>query len=152
MTNGTRVNKMVTTAAKTKKGKSQMPLNWYDLARDLALRPIHSDKVHRVAIRVLGRLASLDRMTKEQGDYFEVLASLVEDYEKTQWPIDTSRVTVIDTLQFLIEHNNMTASDLGRKLGDRTLGHKLLTGKRKLTTAQVRKLADHFRVSTDVLI
>jgi HTH-type transcriptional regulator/antitoxin HigA len=152
MTNGTRVNKMVTTTAKTKKARTKMPSSWYDLARDLALRPIHSEKVHRIATRFLERLASLDRMTKEQSDYFDVLATLIEDYEKTQWPIDTSRVTVIDTLQFLIDQNGMTASDLGRKLGDRTLGHKLLTGKRKLTTAQVRKLADHFRVSTDILI
>jgi len=143
---------MVVTEAKTKKASGQMLSSWYDLARDLALRPIHSDKVHRMATRVLERLASLDRMTKEQSDYFEVLAGLIEDYEKTQWPIDTSRVTVIDALQFLIEQNDMTASDLGRMFGDRTLGHKLLTGKRKLTTAQIRKLADHFRVSTDLLI
>jgi antitoxin component HigA of HigAB toxin-antitoxin module len=52
-----------------------------------------------------------------------------------------------------MEDHNITASQLGRMIGnDRTLGHKILTGKRKLTTEQIKILADTFNVSTDLFI
>jgi antitoxin component HigA of HigAB toxin-antitoxin module len=52
-----------------------------------------------------------------------------------------------------MEEHDMNASELGRLIGnDRTLGHKILTGKRALTTEQIRILADTFKVSTDLFI
>ncbi|MCP4451497.1 MAG: hypothetical protein GY809_08550 [Planctomycetes bacterium] len=41
----------------------------------------------------------------------------------------------------------MTQSDLGRLLGERTMGHKILAGKRQLAVAQVKILARTFKVS-----
>ncbi len=38
------------------------------------------------------------------------------------------------------------ASDLGRLLGNRSLGSLLLTGRRELSKAHVRLLAEHFKV------
>jgi len=52
-----------------------------------------------------------------------------------------------------MEDHRMTGADLGRLIGgDRTIASKILNGKRKLTTEQVRILSNHFKVSADLFI
>ena len=50
-------------------------------------------------------------------------------------------------LRFLVEENGLTGRELGRILGDETLGNRVLRGERELSKAHIRKLADHFGVS-----
>jgi len=130
----------------------ELPTHYFDLVQLVPLRPIKSIAAHTQAVRMLSRLGQLERMNRDQSEYFEVLADLVEQFERRRWPIDTTTVSVPEILQSFLADHGMTASDLGRLLGDRTLGHKVLTGKRNLTTAQIRTLADHFSVSTDLFI
>lgn len=140
-------------ATLTKMAKSgEIPTDWLDLAQLEPLRPIHSDSACRRATNVLLALGKLPRMNRAQRDYFEVLSSLVADYEDAHYPIDTAKITVVEILESLMEDHGMTASDLGRMLGDRTLGHKILHNKRQLTVAQIAILAERFKVSTDLFI
>lgn len=143
---------MTTTIEKIK--NQSIPGNWDDLVSAfLRLRPIASDSAHSMAIAILERLATLPDMNKAQSDYFEVLSDIVAKYENKRWAIDTSDISVIDILKSFMEDHEMTASDLGRLIGnDRTLGHKILTGKRKLTTDQIKILSNRFKVSTDLFI
>ncbi len=46
----------------------------------------------------------------------------------------------------------MNVSDLGRLLGDRSLGPKILNGDRALSKAHIKLLAKHFNVSPAVLL
>ena len=46
----------------------------------------------------------------------------------------------------------MSASDLGRLLGDRSLGPRILNGDRALSKAHIKILANHFNVSPAVLL
>lgn len=55
-------------------------------------------------------------------------------------------------LRFLLESHGMSASDLGRLLGDRALGTRILNGKRELSKAHIKTLAAHFQVSPAVLL
>ena len=126
--------------------------DYLELVQTVSLRPIGSLAAHKKAVRMLKKLGEIDTMNTDQSDYFEVLAELVEDFERTRWPINTSKVSVPSILQSFLDDHGMTASDLGRLLGERTIGYKVLSGKRKLTTAQVKILADRFRVSADLLI
>ena len=96
--------------------------------------------------------ATLDKQNSIATDYFDVLAELVAAYERIRWSINSVRVSVPAIIQSFLDDHEMTASDLGRLLGERTMGHKVLSGKRKLTTTQVKILANHFRVSTDLFI
>jgi antitoxin component HigA of HigAB toxin-antitoxin module len=137
------------------KNKNQsIPQNWDDLVFEfLRLRPINSDAAHSKAVAILEKLATLPRMNKAQNDYFEVLSDLVAKYENQRWNIDTSEISVVEVLHSFMEEHNMNASDLGRLIGhDRTLGHKILTGKRRLTTEQIKILAHTFKVTTDLFI
>jgi len=56
-------------------------------------------------------------------------------------------VDAIDLLRYLMDDRGMNASDLGRLLGDRSLGPKLLHGDRGLSKSHIRKLADYFSIS-----
>jgi antitoxin component HigA of HigAB toxin-antitoxin module len=46
----------------------------------------------------------------------------------------------------------MTSSALGELLGHRSLGSKLLRGKRQLSKTHIRILADHFKVRADLFL
>lgn len=131
-----------------------IPTHWDELVSEfLRLRPINSDMAHEKAVGILEKLAELPSMNKAQSDYFEVLSDLVVKYEDKHWNIDTSGLTVVDILKSFMEDHNMTGADLGRLIGgDRTIASKILNGKRTLTTDQIKILANHFKVSTDLFI
>ena len=131
-----------------------IPGNWDELvAAFLSLRPITSHSAHEKAVKILEKFAVLPNMNKAQSDYFEVLSDLVAKYESEHWNIDTSDVSVVDILKSLMEVHNMTATDLSHLISnDRTIGCKILNGKRKLTTEQIKILAHTFKVSADLFI
>jgi antitoxin component HigA of HigAB toxin-antitoxin module len=60
--------------------------------------------------------------------------------------------SVTQIIESFMEDHGMTQSDLGRTLGDRTLGHKILTGKRQLTVPQIKTLAETFKVSPELFM
>ena len=59
----------------------------------------------------------------------------------------------IDSLQSLLDENDMNASDLARLLGVHpSMGSKILRGERSLTVKHVRRLAARFGVSPEQFI
>ncbi len=95
-------------------------------------------------MRVAGALASLNSLPALAVRYLEVLSRNIEAYEA-----DSCRVEhdAIESLKFLIEDHGMTGSDLGRLLGHRELGSKILNGQRKLNVGHIKVLSEHFCVS-----
>lgn len=101
---------------------------------------------------MIDRLTSLPRLTSGQAEYLETLTILFEAYEQEHEQIDTSSLSPLQTLRFLLESNDMSASDLGRLLGSRELGPKVLNGTRQLSKAHIRLLADRFRVDAGLFL
>lgn len=60
--------------------------------------------------------------------------------------MNRNRATSQERLRALMNAAEMNASDLGRLLGNRALGNKLLRGERQLPKTHIRRLADHFAV------
>lgn len=85
-------------------------------------------------------------------DRLEVMLELMEAYENKHHRLDTSGVTALDTLRFLLEQHGLSPSDLGRLLGDRSVGHKILSGERELSKRQIQKLCVYFNVSANLFI
>ena len=102
--------------------QSKIPKTWAGLTKLHPLRPIRDDVGLRNALEIVDALALLERRTKDQEDYLDSLATLVESYEDQSFAIDPSLVTPIQMLEFLMEQHEMSGSDLGRILGQRTLG------------------------------
>jgi HTH-type transcriptional regulator/antitoxin HigA len=113
--------------------------------RFFELRPIHNRNDYRKAVRVAAVIASLDNLTSGQSDYLEVLTKVISEYEEKH--LEMSKRTPLEILKFLVEENQMSGSDVGRVLGNRTLGPALLRGERSLSKSHIIKLADYFSVS-----
>ena len=100
----------------------------------------------------IDRLTSLPQLTAGQAEYLDTLATLLHAYEAEHHPITTDDLTPLDLLKHLLEQHGLTASDLGRLLGDRALGAKILKGTRELSKAHIRLLADHFGLEASLFL
>ncbi|MEN6625135.1 MAG: hypothetical protein ABFD69_02785 [Candidatus Sumerlaeia bacterium] len=112
------------------------------------LRPIRGDEELDAAVELAEKLeleADAGKMSVDRADYLEVLTMLIERYEDEHHPI-RKPATPRERLAALVEAAGMNASDLGRLLGNRALGNKLLRGERELSKANIRRLADHFAI------
>jgi HTH-type transcriptional regulator/antitoxin HigA len=74
----------------------------------MEIHPVRSRADYDAAVAEIQRLwgAGADPGT-DDGDKLDILATLVEKYENEHWPIDTSRVDPIDTLNYLIDEGGI---------------------------------------------
>jgi HTH-type transcriptional regulator/antitoxin HigA len=115
-------------------------------------RPIHDAVDYANIVEVTDAMVLWhDDFSRDQADYFDLLCSLIEEYDSknVKWP----KVTGVDILKHLLGEQNLAAADLSRILGSsRNMGAMILRGERKLTLNHVRTLARHFRVSADLFL
>jgi HTH-type transcriptional regulator/antitoxin HigA len=130
---------------------NKMPKSFTGLCRLLPPRPIHDESDYDNAIEVLDALVGF-KLNKDQLDYVEVMTTLVGAYEDVHHAIDTSGISGLDSLKYLMEQSGMTASDLGNLLGNRSLGSKILRGERELSKAHLRILSDRFKVDVGLFL
>ncbi|NNM86455.1 MAG: transcriptional regulator [Phycisphaerales bacterium] len=126
------------------------PTDYPALVNMLPPRPIHDrvdyDNVMEVVLAMAGH-----RMTTDQEDYFELLSELIIKYDQEhgeKLPDGTPR----ERLRTLMKTAEMSASDLGRLLGNRGLGSSLLNGAREMSKTHIRKLCQHFHLSADYFL
>jgi len=130
---------------------ADIPTDYAGLFRMHPLRPIHDKVDLDNATRIIDAMAGHD-LNNDQEDYLEAIATLVMAYEDEHKPAKTARVSPLNTLRYLVEQSEMTASQLGDLLGNRSLGSKVLRGERDLSKSHIRVLADYFKVSTDLFL
>ncbi len=128
-----------------------IPDSYAELVDMLMPRPLHDDVDYRNALGVLDAMAGFE-MNVDQGDYFEAIATFVEKYEAEHHAIINEKLTPPELLRSLISEHGMTESDLGRLLGDRSLGHRILSGERDVSKAHIRILAEHFSLNPGALL
>jgi HTH-type transcriptional regulator/antitoxin HigA len=118
------------------------------------LRPIRSDAHLREAFKVIDELLLIDesKLTPGQSDYLNVLSELVWRYEQERFEAREQTPNEIDVLKHLMQENDMTASDLGRLLGNRSLGAAILRRERQLSKANIVRLCRRFSVSADLFL
>lgn len=134
------------------KASTRLPKTFQALSDLHPLRPIHDKVDFENAQEIADALAILDRRTADQDEYLESLSLLMEHYENTTVVIDKGNATPVRMLRYLIESHEMSESDLGRLLGERSLGHAILSGRRALSKTHIRTLADRFKVSADLFL
>lgn len=115
-------------------------------------RPIRSRGEVQAAVEMIDRLTSVARPTRDQADYLETLTTLVEAHEAD---IELGPdIRGLEALRALMAANGMTPTDLSRLLGDesRSIGSRILSGRRELSKAHIRTLSEHFAVSADLFV
>ena len=114
-------------------------------------------KIIKTADQYRAYLAEVDRLAvhdpaagSPEGDRLEVLAKLVEDYEKERFKF--ARPDPVDAILFRMEEKGLRQKDLAPLLGGRSRVSEVLARKRPLTLSMVRALADTLQISADLLV
>jgi HTH-type transcriptional regulator / antitoxin HigA len=128
-----------------------IPETYADLVGLFMPRPLHDDVDYRNALAVLDAMAGFE-MNTDQEDYFEAVATFVEKYEAKHHALDALDLAPVELLRALMDEHGLSESDLGRLLGDRSLGHRILSGDRELSKAHIRTLAEHFSLDPAALL
>ncbi len=138
-------------AKQIRNSTNPIPTSFLGLQKKLfMLRPIHSKTDYNKALAIASDLASRTRLTRGQADYLGVLTRNIKEYEDERFA--TTKHTPVEILKFLVSENGMTGSDLGRVLGHRTLGPKILNGERGLSKQHIGLLAGHFSVEPGLFL
>lgn len=136
----------------TKVKETVIPDVWIELLTGLYdLRPIRAKKEYETALKALKTIMRVPNRNLDQNDYMKQLANTIADYEAQKYRIENKHDPV-GNLKFLIEQHNMSSSDLGRLLGNRSLGSLILNGHRALSKGHIRKLSEHFHVNPSVFL
>jgi HTH-type transcriptional regulator / antitoxin HigA len=98
----------------------------------------------------LMRLDELKNPSPEEKELAELLTILIGEYEGRRFPIRKSSPQ--QTLQHLMEARNLTQKDIWKVFGSKGITSEVFHGKRAISKAQARKLAEFFHVSIELFI
>jgi len=115
-------------------------------------RKIHDRAKYDATAEMAARFAGFEAaISPDQADYFDLLCTLMEAWEKLQVP--RQKLTPLERLQHLVEQSTMNGADLSRILGgSRQLGPMVLRGARSITADHARALGKHFEVPAGFFI
>lgn len=111
---------------------------------------IHTDREHRRYLARIEQLLSMKKRSAAEDRYLELLSVLIERYEEERDPIEAPQP--LAALKELMAANGISQAELSRLLGSSGIASEVLSGKRALSKAHIRKLANLFNVSADVFI
>lgn len=116
----------------------------------MEIRPVRTPDDHRAALARIDALMDAEAGTTE-GAELEVLAVLVERYEREAFPIDPP--TALDAIRFRMEQAGYRQSDLARVLGSRSRASEIMHGSvKRLSVEQIRKLHIAWHIPAEALI
>jgi HTH-type transcriptional regulator/antitoxin HigA len=115
----------------------------------MEIKPIKNERDYERALR---RVESLwkSREGSPEGDELDVLATLIEAYEREHYPMDVP--DPVEAIKFRLEQQGKDSRALIGVIGQRTRVYEVLRGKRSLSLNMIRELYDKFGIPANVLI
>ncbi len=114
-------------------------------------RIIKTEAQYKAYLVEVERLAAEDpRLGTPDGELLELLAKLVEDYEKERFKFD--RPDPIDAIIFRMQEQGLRQKDLAPILGGKNRASEVLSRKRPLTLTMVRALSDSLHIPAELLV
>ena len=115
------------------------------------IRPLRSEADYDGALKEIERYFENEpKPGTSEADHFDLLALIIEDYERKRWPIGPP--DTIDAIRYRMETGGYTRADLGRLLGSRQRASDILTGKRPLTMRMAWRLYREWGIPAEALI
>jgi HTH-type transcriptional regulator/antitoxin HigA len=109
---------------------------------------IQNQADHETAKALVGKLMQ----SNEAADRARMVAQarLIEAYERARWPRKAPPLP--DLLTYLVEQHGLTRADLVPLLGTASRVSEVMSGKRELSMAMVKRLRERFHIPADLLI
>ena len=117
----------------------------------MKIHPIRTKSDYKRALREVS--AYFDKEPEpgsEDGDRFEILATLVEAYESKHFPIEAP--DPIEAIRFRMEQGGLTVKDLVPSIGQPNRVYEVLNRKRGLTLEMIRNLHRNLGIPAASLI
>jgi HTH-type transcriptional regulator / antitoxin HigA len=111
---------------------------------------ISTEAEHIRMLKEIGQLLKKDKLTPEEGRLFELMVKLVSDYENEHFDIPDASPREI--LAHLMEEHGLNQVDLVEIFGSKGITSEVLNGKRVISKAHAKKLAEYFHVSPELFI
>jgi len=103
--------------------------------------------------RMVERMEAIDfnpDSTPEERVLSQLLARLVRDYDDTHYP--DPEIAPHEMIQYLMEQRGLKQADLVELIGSRAQVSDMVTGKRAVSKAQAKKLAEFFHTKLELFI
>jgi len=114
----------------------------------MQLKPIRTEKDYEAALARIEEIFDAEPDTPD-GDELEILASLVEVYEKKNYPIGMP--DPIEAIKIRMEDLGLNRKDLEDVIGSKGRISEILNRKRPLTLPMVQRLSEKLGLPTEVL-
>jgi HTH-type transcriptional regulator/antitoxin HigA len=113
------------------------------------IKPIKNGQGYEQALRRVEALWDSPEGSAES-DELDVLATLIEAYEREHYPIDLP--DPVEAIKFRLEQEGKDSRALIGVIGQRTRVYEVLRGKRSLSLNMIRELHEKFGIPANVLI
>ena len=115
----------------------------------MCVQYIHNDKEYEKAVEIIDQV-----WASEEGSYdfnrFEILAELIDAYERKRWPIDFP--DPIEAINFYMNQKSLCSDDLGEILESTQLAANSLNRKAPLSLEIVWKICSAWSIPAESLI
>jgi len=131
--------------------KTDIDENTYALLLERTLPCIiRTDEKLALVTKQLTHLDEREDTSPEEKELAELLTVLVDEYEERRYPI--REASPQQTLKHLMEARKLTQKDLWKVFGSKGITSEVFHGKRAISKAQARKLAEFFHVNIELFI
>ena len=115
------------------------------------IHPIRTEADYEAALKDIETYFDREpELGSSEADRFDVLATLIEAYERERWPIDPR--DPVEAIRYCMEQQGRSQSDLAVLLGSRSRASEILSRRRPLTLEMVRKLHLEWRIPAESLL
>ena len=115
------------------------------------LKPIKTVEQYNTALARVYELMQTDlKEGSSSSDELEVLSILIKEYELVHHTVPSPNP--LEAIKFRLDQMGISEKELGDILGYRSRKSEILSGKRKLSLAMIRKLNEILNIPAEVLI
>ncbi|MDP2162337.1 MAG: transcriptional regulator [Flavobacterium sp.] len=115
------------------------------------LRPIKNEQQYDKSLERIYELMQKDiEPDTKESDELEVLSILIKEYENEVHPM--LQPNPLEAIRFRMDQMNISETELSKILGARSRKSEILSGKRKLSLAMIRRLKEKLNIPAEVLI
>lgn len=115
------------------------------------ITPIRTEQDYKQALKAIEPLFDREEeLTGEELDYFDVMISLIENYESKHYHIELP--DPIEAIKFRMEQQGLEIKDLDGIIGKPNRVYEIFNKTRPLTLNMIRQLHSKLGIGADILI